>query len=162
MRFPFFWAIFAFMGTVALGLGIVLGVLRWNLLSQYDVRTPGTVVRYERHRNVRHPPNATPRERARHRASNNSYRPVVEYECEGQTYQVTGRFGSSRPGSRGQVVTVAYLSTDPEEAIIDSFAESWAISLIFGAVGAVFAALGWGGCLPAWLNRRSARPKNPA
>ncbi len=141
------------MGKVAIWLGAIftpLGLIfaavgGWFYLADRDlassgVRTPGTVI-----------------ELAGGRDSDGdySYRPVVEFFDASGTRQVFASSVSSSPPSysTGERVTVIYRPGAPDDAIIDSFVDRFLLPLMFGGIGAIFAAIGLG-MLGAWLRRR--------
>lgn len=70
--------------------------------------------------------------------------PTAKYKVKNVEYQVKGTVSSKPPAfSVGDKVTVLYKADDPADAHIDSFVERWLFLIIFGGLGAVFAAIGW-------------------
>jgi hypothetical protein len=75
-----------------------------------------------------------------------SYRPVVEYEANGQKYGLTGTVGNASPLFEvGEPVTVLYSPADPHEARLDAMSEAGfgiafggGFFLIFGGLGYTF------------------------
>jgi hypothetical protein len=84
-----------------------------------------------------------------------SYKPVVEFrDAEGRRHEFTSNVSSSPPQhSTGESVEVIYDPASPNRAVIDSFLDRFLLPLIFGGLGTVFAAIGFG-VLFARLRRR--------
>lgn len=84
-----------------------------------------------------------------------TYKPMVQFrDAEGLSHVFTSSVSSSPPQySTGEAVTVIYAPTSPDRAVIDSFVDRFLMPLIFGGVGTVFAAIGFG-LLLARLRRR--------
>jgi hypothetical protein len=84
-----------------------------------------------------------------------SYKPVVEFrDAEGRRHVFTSNVSSSPPQhATGESVAVIYAPASPDEAVIDSFLDRFLLPLIFGGLGTVFAAIGFG-LLFARLRRR--------
>ncbi len=62
--------------------------------------------------------------------------PVVEYQVEGKTYHLEGRFGASLTRlSIGEKVKVLYPPDNPEIGRINAFGEMWAVPLLAGGIG---------------------------
>jgi hypothetical protein len=64
--------------------------------------------------------------------------------ADGKTYTVTSATSSNPPEfAEGQAVRVLYNPMNPGTARIDSFLQLWFLPILFGAVGVVFATIGY-------------------
>lgn len=140
-RFPFLPLAFTVIGSIALCVGLGVAVPRWQHLAHAQ-RVDGTVVGYEYRWNSSPCAGDGGRAAKRSATTRGSHYPVVEYSVNGETYRIQGRFGSSRSGRTGKTVAVAFLPEDPASAVVDTFLESWAITLLIGGIGLVFASFG--------------------
>jgi hypothetical protein len=81
-----------------------------------------------------------------------SFRPIVSYQINGKAFQLKSDIGTSHQAYRvGEKVTVLYKPENPARGRIKSFSELWALPLIFGVIGTVFAGAG------VWQLFRGAR-----
>ncbi|MDR3415389.1 MAG: DUF3592 domain-containing protein [Nevskia sp.] len=73
-----------------------------------------------------------------------TYRPLVRFRTTaGQDIEFLSTMGSNPPDHRrGETVRVLYLTADPDQAAIDSWLDRWFITLVSGALGALFGAVG--------------------
>jgi uncharacterized protein DUF3592 len=94
----------------------------------------------------------------RHSDDSDTYAPVVSFATQaGETVQFTSNTSSSPPAyHRGEHVQVLYRPLAPHDARIDGFLSIWGGSVIFGALGGVFFAIGAGVVLVAVLQARKA------
>ncbi|GGF55640.1 hypothetical protein GCM10007301_14110 [Azorhizobium oxalatiphilum] len=120
---------FASIGVIVLAIG---GAVTWhkNAFLIDAESAPGVVLRLERFRDS---------------DCRNCYlySPVVRFEtAEGREIVFTTKW-RSRPArfSRGEVVPVAYLRDDPQDAVITTFWELWGTTLILGGIGGTFVVL---------------------
>ncbi|WP_100638443.1 DUF3592 domain-containing protein [Marinobacter salexigens] len=79
-------------------------------------------------------------------SDSNSYYPVVQFTARnGREIEFQSSTGSyPAPYDRGEQVTVLYESTNPEDAVIDSFFSLWGVVLIVGILGSAFGLVGGG------------------
>ncbi len=73
------------------------------------------------------------------------YHPVVTFKTEdGADHTWRRSVGENRPGyAVGQQVPIIYFAPNPQIATIGTFAETFGVSIFFGALGLLFAGLGW-------------------
>lgn len=77
-------------------------------------------------------------------------------DADGVRRRITGSVSSSPPAfSVGERVTVRYVPGRPDEARIDSFLETWFVSLILGLLGTIFFSVGAGFGVHAWRKKRN-------
>jgi hypothetical protein len=89
--------------------------------------------------------------------------PVVRYEVDGQSYELQSTVSSSPPAySVGEKVTVLYHPDNPGGGQIDSFIDRWLFPLVFGGMGFIFAAIGYGFLLVRLRSRRLVAPARPS
>jgi hypothetical protein len=84
------------------------------------------------------------------------YKPVVEYvDRNDRKHRLTAGVASSPPSYRlGESVTVRYRPEDPRNAELDSFMNSWFLTVILGAIGTVFTSIAAGFVIYALRKRR--------
>ena len=94
----------------------------------------------------------------RQSSDSDTYAPVVSFVTQtGETVQFTSNTSSSPPAyHRGEQVQVLYRPLAPHDARIDGFLSLWGSSVIFGALGGVFFAIGAGIVLFAVFQARKA------
>ncbi len=94
----------------------------------------------------------------RHSDDSDTYAPVVSFVTQtGETVQFTSRTSSNPPAyRRGEQVRVLYRPLAPHDARIDGFLSLWGSSVIFGALGGVFFAIGAGAVLFVMFQARQA------
>jgi hypothetical protein len=92
--------------------------------------------------------------------SKNSKRPIVEFKPKGKPRaRVTATVGnSSSDYAIGQRVNVYYDSSDPSDALIDSFTEIWFFPIMFNGMGFMWLAGGLP-CLLVGRSRQRARDR---
>lgn len=75
-----------------------------------------------------------------------TYSPVVEFvDARGRRHVFTSTVSSNPPRySRGETVEVIYAPDSPDRAMIDGFLDRFLLPLIFGGLGTLFAAIGFG------------------
>jgi len=75
-----------------------------------------------------------------------TYAPVVEFrDADGLRHVFVSSVSSNPPQyATGEAVDVIYAANSPDEAIIDGFVDRFLFPLIFGGLGTVFAAIGFG------------------
>lgn len=85
-----------------------------------------------------------------------TYKPRVEFTtADGELVEFTSSFGSKPPShSKGDIVTVFYKQSAPEQAKINSFFSLWGGALIMTILGLVFFGVGFSIVLLAVLKRR--------
>jgi hypothetical protein len=72
-----------------------------------------------------------------------NYAPLVQYDIEGQTYQIHGPMFPRRPAYRvGERVTVWYPPGRPAEGRLRGFSEVWGTALALGGGGVSLAVVG--------------------
>jgi hypothetical protein len=103
-----------------------LGLLAWGLLFYLRAeRVEGTV-------------------KDMARGNKGTQAPVVDYEVGGKAYTYRSSHYSSPPAFRvGEKVILLYDPADPSSCQIYSFFEEWGLPLLFSAIGAVFAVIGF-------------------
>ncbi len=106
-------------GTVFF-IGVYFGVSS-IIEGQGTERTDGTVVRLQQQGS----------------GSDVSYRPVVEYEVNGKTYQCTGKVGTNFDHI-GDKVAVIYKIDRPEVGFVGTFSQRWGIPLVCCVFGGFF------------------------
>lgn len=124
----FIGPIFAVVGLGTVGLGIYLGIQRYEFLKQ-AISATGTVIDLQESRSD----------------DGYTYYPVVEYSPSGSFEAITFRHdtGSDPPSYRkGEVVPVLHLPDNPQNAIIDKGIFNWAISIFVIGFGLLFALAG--------------------
>ena len=132
----------ALIGAMLLVVGVMSGASSWAFASR-AIRTQGTVVRHD-NRILRSGVDGR-------RTSNTKCRAVVSYQVGGKSYDVFGPV-QAQPNVQawpkvspiGSQVTVLYDPDRPEEAVVESFSEQWAGTLVYGGVGLPFLLLGSG------------------
>jgi Protein of unknown function (DUF3592) len=74
-----------------------------------------------------------------------TYAPVFSFTvADGQTYTVTSEVSTSPPGfDVGESVRVRYDPSNPEDARIHTFFQTWGGAVMWGIVGAAFIAFGF-------------------
>ncbi len=119
---------FIVVGTIAVLFAIGWGVRSFRFQAGAN-RTTGTVVELREKRD-----------------SDNEiiWYPVVEYEVDGKKYRIEGGVGSipSWLPRVGDKVEVLYKADQPADGHLNTFLDRWAIPLLAGRVGSIFAALG--------------------
>ncbi len=81
----------------------------------------------------------------------NSYKPVIEYEVDGETYTFESLNSSDPPTYRvGQEVTLRYNVDKPGEARINNLFELWLMPAILGPAALLVALVVNGGYFLAW------------
>jgi hypothetical protein len=94
-------------------------------------------------------------ELVRSRSSDSTtYRPVVEFKTQsGSVIEFTSSSGSNPPSySKGEVVSILYHESSPEQAKINGFFSLWGLPLILGSLGAVFFLVGFSIIFSSRLN----------
>jgi hypothetical protein len=112
-----------------------LGCLIWSVISYFRItgflrqctETSGEVIRLER-------------TKSDGQFASYDYAPVFQFQtASGKTMTVTSDVGSSPPGfSEGQSVLVRYDPTNPSDARIHTFLQTWGNCVIPGGVGVFF------------------------
>jgi uncharacterized protein DUF3592 len=136
MRHWLFTAIFLVVGLGLLG-GSVYSILSTRAFLANAISADGVVIGLE--------------ERWDSDDGGYTYYPRVRFQTEGgQFHEFTGDVGSSPPSfDIGETVEVLFDPAAPASARIDSFMQLWFVSLILGAIGVVFTAVGGSGLLAA-------------
>ncbi len=124
---------FLVIGTLFALFGFGWGVRSFCLLTGAK-RTTGTVVQLREETTSRVGESGT----------ETTWHPVVEYEVDGVKYRTEGDVGSTPTWLPrvGENVEVLYPADQPASGRLNTFLDNWAIPLVFGGVGSVFAALG--------------------
>lgn len=113
-KHPAIFLVPVFGGLILLLIGLFWAFQSWQTLRGFQ-QTQGTVVA-----------NAGRRAQA----------PLVEYQVDGKTYTTSGSVGSEVfVHSVGETVTVLYEPGRPEEGVVNSFTEMWAIPVVSGGAG---------------------------
>jgi len=74
-----------------------------------------------------------------------SVTPIVEYEWQGNIYEIRGSVASNPPAFElGEKAEVLVDPDNPADAIINSFIERWLLVLILGIMGTIFSTIGLG------------------
>ena len=122
----------------AMGFCMLLGALYFYQNTQdflkNAVTTNGTVIENER---------STHRRKGRSEAV--TYHPVIAFKTDnGSALEFTSSAGTNKKTyAKGDVVEVLYLKSSPQEAKMNSFFSLWGVSVILGALGAVFLIVGY-------------------
>lgn len=138
MSLRWFWGIFALIGLPFMLIGIWFGYDLYQF-SKTALRTEGEVVDMVRN-------------------AKGSTAPVVVFRArDGQTYEVMGDVFSSPPSySIGETATIKYQPANPNNARIIDWT-IWLFPGIFGTLGTIFTALGFGGLIYHWRKQKMAR-----
>ena len=88
-----------------------------------------------------------------------TYTPIFEFvDQDDHSHRVAGGVASNPPSfHRGEEVRVLYQPGKPERAQIDSFMESWFLTMVFGALGTVFTGIASGVAIYAVARASRAR-----
>ena len=133
------WAVLHLVWMGLLAWAVFLAYQSWHF-TQSGVAATGTVVE----------------NRAIDDADGTTYKPVVEFEIDGQVYRFEGGNSSSPPAYRvGQSVRVLYDPADPSQAQINSIWERWLAPFLMGSAAVLMALIVTGIMVFRIITRRS-------
>ncbi len=133
--FGIFFAIFAAVGT----LFCAIGFFSWSAdqtIKRNGIKTTGTVVSFSS-------------------SSKGGRAPVISFMTqsgESRTYY-SSTYSSPPSYDEGENVTLWYLPNDPDEVVLSGL-DSWLLPGIFGGIGLIFGAIGYGGFIWRWRRKR--------
>ncbi len=131
------FGIFAFIGTIFLCVGLMIGLPDWLQLGRY-ARAEGSVIDYRR--------------------SGEMTYPIVQFVTpDGRRWEFEEDVGSNPPDVRlEQKVDVRYDPANPRSAFINSFMVLWFLPGMFVLMGGIFAIIGLAGIISMLRHRHAA------
>ncbi|MCC7358926.1 MAG: DUF3592 domain-containing protein [Anaerolineales bacterium] len=128
------WVVFNLMWVV------MLGVAAWYGYGSYTLTTSGRTVT-----------GTVIENRVVSDSDGDTYKPVIEYEVNGQTYAFESPNSASPPAyAVGERVTLRYNPDNPQDARINSLWELWLLPCLLGPAALVLAVVINGGYFLAW------------